>query len=197
LAAAAEGLAAEVDPAAAGVSGGDMLGGQTGELMKRVMLLNAAKFLIAVLLSAVCGTAAAQQPSEAQVGAIRQSCRTDYQSYCSGVPTGGRAALQCLQGHMASLSPQCQSAVGAVVGGGSAGPPAQASQPAPHGATAAPAMPMREQAALMRRSCGGDFRAYCQGVRPGGGRALACLAENQSRLSPSCRGALAEAQGQR
>jgi hypothetical protein len=174
-----------------------MIGGETVELMKRVMLLNGAKLLVAVLLSAVGGTAAAQQPSEAQVGAIRQSCRTDYQSYCSGVPTGGRAALQCLQGHMASLSPQCQSAVGAVAGGGSAGPPAQASQPVPHGATAAPAMPMREQAALMRRSCGGDFRAYCQGVRPGGGRALACLAENQSRLSPSCRGALAEAQGQR
>jgi hypothetical protein len=51
--------------------------------------------------------------------------------------------------------------------------------------------------ALMRRSCGGDFRAYCQGVRPGGGRGLACLAENQSRLSPSCRDALAEARGGR
>ena len=41
-------------------------------------------------------------------------------------------------------------------------------------------MSMREQAALVRRSCGGDFHAYCQGVRPGGGRALACLSENQS-----------------
>ena len=167
--------------------------------MQRVTRLNTVMLILGLSVSALSGTAAAQQPSQAQVGAIRQSCRTDYQSYCSGVPTGGSAALQCLQGHMASLSPPCQSAVGAVAGGGST-PPAQASQPPPNGATSAappPAMSMREKAAFMRRACGGDFRTYCQGVRPGGGRALSCLAENQSRLSPSCRGALAEARGQR
>jgi hypothetical protein len=167
--------------------------------MRRVKRLNAARVMVGLFASAVCGTAVAQQPSQAQIGAIKQSCRSDYQSYCSGVPTGGSAALQCLQGHMASLTPACRSAVGAAAGGEAASPPAQGSQPAPHGAmpaAPAPAMSAREQAALMRRSCGGDFRAYCQGVRPGGGRALSCLAENQSRLSPACRGALAEARGQ-
>ena len=157
----------------------------------------AVRLLLGLLLSALpalAGTALAQQPSQAQIGAIKQSCRSDYPSVCSGVPTGGSAALQCLQGHMASLSPACQSAVGAI--GGPA--PAAQSQPS-RGATAAPppAMSPREEAAMMRRSCGGDFRAYCQGVRPGGGRALACLAQNQSRLSPSCKGALAQAHGQR
>lgn len=49
----------------------------------------------------------------------------------------------------------------------------------------------------MRRACSGDFRTSCQGVRPCGGRALGCLAENQSRLSPSCKRALAQTQGQR
>jgi hypothetical protein len=144
---------------------------------------------------ALAGSAFAQQPSQAQIGAIKQSCRSDYQSYCSGVPTGGSAAMQCLQGHLASLSPPCQSAVGAVAGGGgSSHPPAQASQGAP---ASAPAMPMREEAALMRRSCGRDFRTYCQGVTPGGGRGMACLAENETRLSPPCKGALAEARGTR
>jgi hypothetical protein len=56
---------------------------------------------------------------------------------------------------------------------------------------------MREEVALMRRSCGGDYRSYCSGVQPGGGRAIACLSENEARLSPSCRGALAEARGMR
>jgi hypothetical protein len=160
-----------------------------------------AKLLAGLLLTLAAGTAAAGQPSQVQIGAVKQSCRTDYQSYCSGVPTGGSAALQCLQGHMTSLSPDCQAAVGAVAGGGSPRPPAQASQAPPqYGAPASapsPAVSMREGAALMRRSCGGDFRVYCQGVRPGEGRALACLSENQARLSPSCRGALAEERGAR
>jgi hypothetical protein len=97
---------------------------------------------------------------------------------------------------MAGLSPACQTAVGAVAGGSSARPPAQPSQvpPAP---AAPPHMSMREEAAIMRRSCGGDFRAYCQGVRPGEGRAMVCLSENQARLSPPCRSALAEARGAR
>jgi hypothetical protein len=169
--------------------------------MTRITTANGIKLLIGLLLFDMAGTAAAQQPSQAQIGAIKQSCRLDYQSYCSGVPTGGSAALQCLQGNMASLSPGCQTAVGAVTGGASTRPPAQASQSAPpyRGSSAAPppAMSMRDEAALMRRSCGGDFRAYCQGVRPGGGRGMACLAENQARLSPPCRGALAEARGVR
>jgi hypothetical protein len=152
-------------------------------------------FLLGLSLLSVAGTSMAQQPSQAQTNAIRQSCRSDYQSYCASVPTGGRASLQCLQEHLTDLSPPCQSAVGAVSGGGSARPPAGASQAAPSGAP--PAMSMREEAALMRRSCGGDFRAYCQGVSLGGGRGMACLAENQSRLSPRCKGALAEARGTR
>jgi hypothetical protein len=44
---------------------------------------------------------------------------------------------------------------------------------------------------LVRNACGGDFHAYCRGVGFGGGRAIGCLA----RLSPSCKGALAEARG--
>ena len=135
----------------------------------------------------IAGSAAAQQPTPAQTSAIKQSCRSDYMSFCSSVPTGGKASLNCLHEHLTDLSPPCQSAVGAVVGGG----PAQA--PAGMQAAPPPRMPMREEAMLLRRSCGGDFRAYCQGVAMGGGRALACLNENQSRLSPACKGAVAEA----
>jgi hypothetical protein len=156
------------------------------------------EFLLAVFLLAVPGIAAAQQPTQAQIGAIKQSCRSDYQANCSGVPTGGSAALQCLQGHMGNLSPSCQTAVSAAMGGGSAASTGQA--PPPNGPSATgrpPPMSMREQAALVRQSCSGDFHAYCQGLRPGGGRALACLSENQSRLSPPCRDALAEAKATR
>src|SRR5262245_62043401 len=71
----------------------------------------------------------AQQPSQAQVNAIRQSCRNDYMAHCSSVPAGGAAALGCLQQHASSLSAACQRAVGAI----------KSSAPAAAKAKAAPA----------------------------------------------------------
>jgi hypothetical protein len=139
-----------------------------------------------LMLALLAGTAAAQQPSQAQVNAVRQSCRGDYQSYCASVPTGGKASLQCLQQHLDVLSPPCHDAV-AALGGGAQSRPAAAAQMPPA------AMSPRQEAALMRRACGGDFNSYCSDVRLGGGRGVACLMRNEPRLSPQCRGALAEA----
>ena len=149
--------------------------------------------LFGVLLCCAAG-AVAQQPTQAQTAAIKQSCRADFQSNCSGVQTGGSAALQCLQQHQSNLSSACQSAVAAVSGGGASHPPTAA---APTGAPPPPAMSRRQEMTLVRNACGGDFHAYCRGVGFGGGRAIGCLAENESRLSPSCKGALAEARGGR
>lgn len=154
---------------------------------------NGTKLLVGLLLLGFAGSAAAQQPTQAQASAIKQSCRTDYQSYCSSVPTGGSAALQCLQQHISSLSGACQTAVNAATGGS----PAQASKTEPSGAQPSPPPPptsMRQKAALMRRYCGRDFQAYCHGVQPGGGRVMACLAQNEARLSPPCKRALSETQ---
>ena len=147
--------------------------------------------LFGVLLCMATG-AVAQQPTQSQAAAIKQSCRADFQSNCSGVPTGGSAALQCLQQHQSNLSSACQSAVAAVSGEGASHPPSAA---APTGAPPAPAMSRRQEMALVRDACGADFHAYCQGVGLGGGRAIGCLAENESRLSPPCKGALARARG--
>jgi hypothetical protein len=151
--------------------------------------------LTGLICVAFTGAAGAQQPSQAQADAIRQSCRGDYQAHCAGVPTGGSAALQCLQRNLASLSSPCRTAVSATEGGSA---PSAASQgrPAPSPAMAPPMTP-REEAALMRRSCGGDFRALCRGVALGGGRAMACLADHQESLSPPCREAMAAARGGR
>jgi hypothetical protein len=167
--------------------------------MKQRIALRA--ILLGLLVSQLADSAIAQQPSQAQANAIRQSCRSDYQSYCSSVPTGGMASLQCLQGHMSELSPPCQTAVGSASGGGSGRPSSSGAQSAPpNGAPpygAPPPMSPREKMAIMRRSCGGDFRAYCRGVPLGGGEAMRCLADNQSRLSPACRDVMAEARGPR
>lgn len=136
--------------------------------------------------------AAAQQPSQSQVNAVKQNCRSDYQTYCASVPPGGQASLQCLQRNLSNLSPACGSAVGAIGGNASAAPGASPQAAARSPMAQGSAMPPRQEAAVMRRSCGGDYRAYCRGVPLGGGRAIGCLAENEARLSQQCRGALAE-----
>ena len=101
--------------------------------------LHALTLLASLALGLVAGSAGAQQPTQAQANAIRQSCRSDYQAHCASVPTGGSAALQCLQNNMAGLSPGCQAAVGAIEGETASGPPPGASQgrpaPAPMRAT--------------------------------------------------------------
>ena len=153
--------------------------------------------LTGLICGAFAGAARAQQPSPAQADAIRQSCRGDYQAHCAGVPTGGSAALQCLQRNLASLSSSCRTAVSTAEGGGAPNPSAASQGRPPPAPAMAPAMTPREQAALMRRSCGGDFRALCRGVSLGGGRALACLADHQESLSPPCREAMATARGGR
>jgi hypothetical protein len=156
---------------------------------------SAAGVLFGIVLFQLTGGAIAQQPSQGQANAIRQSCRSDYQSYCSSVPAGGSASLQCLQSHMSELSGACQTSVSGAIGGAASRPPPTGAEAMPP--PGAPPMSPREKMAMMRRACGGDFRAYCRGVPLGGGEGMRCLAENQSRLSSACQSVLAEARGTR
>jgi hypothetical protein len=68
-------------------------------------------------LAAACTTvpAAAQQPSQEQISAIRSNCRSDYMAHCSSVPPGGAESLQCLERNLAQLSGACRSAVSAAM----------------------------------------------------------------------------------
>jgi hypothetical protein len=146
---------------------------------------------VTLTLLCIAGPAASQQPSQTQLNAIRQSCRGDYQSHCSGVPTGGKPALACLQQNAASLSRACQQAVGAL--GSGAAPQSRPGQSGQAGPESPPQMSPREEIALMRQSCGADYRALCRGVRPGEGRGISCLRDNEASLSPGCQHALMSA----
>ncbi|MBV8701016.1 MAG: hypothetical protein JO052_24675 [Bradyrhizobium sp.] len=146
--------------------------------------------------AAETAAAPAGKPSDAQVAAIRSACRSDYPKVCAGVPTGGAAALQCLEKNKARVSAACGKAVGAVSAGGAT----EAAAPAAAGATtaAAPAAVMvlrpmrpREELFVLRSACGGDVRSYCAGVEPGGGRIARCLGTNAASLSPACKEVLA------
>jgi Cysteine rich repeat len=140
---------------------------------------------------------AARKPSSSQIAAVRSACRSDYQKVCAGVPTGGAAALQCLEKNKADLSASCQRAVSAATGTAApaaAGAPADAATASPGATSAAPPPPVlvlrpmrpREVLFVLRSACGGDVRTLCAGVPPGGGRIIECLATQAASLSPGC-----------
>jgi len=150
---------------------------------------------------------AARKPGSAQVAAIRSACRSDYQQNCAGVPTGGAAALSCLQKNSESLSASCQKAVSAV--GNSAAPaagaapsdaatadPATTPVAAPAAALVLRPMRPREVIFVLRSGCGEDARALCSDVPPGGGRIMQCLAAQAASLSPACSNVLSQFAGQ-
>jgi hypothetical protein len=145
---------------------------------------------------------AAKKPSSAQVAAIRSACRSDYQQNCAGVPTGGAAALNCLQKNKENLSASCQRAVSAV--GSSGGAPADAAtadpaaMPAAAPAAALVLRPMRPREVIfvLRSGCGEDARALCSDVPPGGGRIMQCLAAQAATLSAACSNVLSQFAGQ-
>ena len=136
------------------------------------------------------------KPSSAQISAIRANCRSDYPKVCAGVPTGGAAALQCLEKNKAKLSAACEKAVAAATDGSAASAAASTAAPATANASpdAAPLVlrPMlpREVLFVARSACGADVRALCAGVPIGGGRIIECLASQPAALSPSCRDVL-------
>lgn len=53
---------------------------------------------------------------------------------------------------------------------------------------------MRNEAIALMKICRADYDRLCSGVRPGGGRILACLRSHASQLSPSCGQAMSRAQ---
>jgi Cysteine rich repeat len=141
-----------------------------------------------------------KKPSSAEIAAIRSACRSDYPEVCAGVPTGGAPALQCLDKNKSKVSAGCGKAL-AAAGGGTAAPaaggaPAAAATAAPEPAPAAVLVlrPMRprEELFVLRSACGGDVRALCAGVAPGGGRIMQCLATQAASLSPACSQVLAQ-----
>jgi Cysteine rich repeat len=142
----------------------------------------------------------AQQPSNAQISAVKSACRGDYMNVCSSVPTGTQKSLQCLQDHSQQVSPGCQSALAALsapapAASSSAAAPSSssapsASAPSTPAASPAPQMTPRAQARLLRTDCSSDFQKFCSGTPFGGGRAMACLKDHASDLSALCRSAL-------
>jgi hypothetical protein len=64
-------------------------------------------------------------------------------------------------------------------------------------AQAQPSPERSGQARALAGLCRADFKRLCAGVRPGGGRGLACLQQHLGELSPQCRDAIPKAENLR
>jgi len=180
--------------------------------MSRIAIFGAVA--LATLTASHLAVTAQEKPTAAQKHALRSACPADFRANCAGVPTGGMAALVCLEQHVDKLSPACQSAVKAVSGGPAeakapAKPASGQTKPAASKETAAksssgskpaaapmparPVMPFFRELRITARSCARDFRILCPDVPVGHGNALFCLKVHGDRLSPRCRAALTAA----
>jgi hypothetical protein len=158
--------------------------------------------------------AAQAEPKEDQINAIRQACTlNDFIAHCSWIQPSSPEILLCLQANAANLSPACQAALRSLP---SAPTPAAAGTQPAESEPIAPAVPAKkpqtttpanvtspsapaanqafkpgtEQLSAVRAACRSDFMSRCQGVKPGGPKALQCLQRDTEQLSPECHDAV-------
>ena len=85
-------------------------------------------------------------------------CAEDAKKFCGDVKPGGGRVVKCMKGHEAELSPACQAEMKRA----------------------------EQRIEQVKEECKADAQKFCKGIRPGGGRILACLKSHQSELAPAC-----------
>ena len=93
---------------------------------------------------------------------IGQSCDSDVQTLCKGVPAGQGRVAACLQANESNLSTSCQAAFNE----------------------------WRLMRMRLVAACSGDIGKFCQMVPEGGGRIYGCLKAHARDLSSDCRSAM-------
>ena len=154
---------------------------------RRIAAPSLAALAILVSPAAMVNPAVAQQPSPDQLETIRQTCRSDFISHCSGVQPGGREAFQCLQRNFAKLSPACSSAINAIAPSPEPSLPANVAAPQPQQSLPSE----QDQLSAVRQACTlDDLLSHCSWIQPTSPELLLCLRANEAQLSPGCQTAV-------
>ena len=85
-------------------------------------------------------------------------CAEDTKKFCPGMQPGGGRIARCMKQHESELSPACQENI----------------------------KKAEQRLKEFSDECKADAEKFCKGIRPGGGRILACLKSHQSELAPAC-----------
>jgi hypothetical protein len=124
--------------------------------------------LLATFIMLTGMNAAAQDSLVAQVAA---ACETDLKNFCSQVTPGEGRILHCMAAHADKISGRCEYAF-------------------------YQAASILEQMAValnyLATECASDIEANCSATAPGEGRIMACLSENDVKVSESCKTAIAD-----
>lgn len=96
---------------------------------------------------------------QAMAAGIPVECKQAVQTHCKAVKPGDGRELTCLQFHLFRISEKA--CVGKLFD-----------------ETAGPALPA---------ACEADVKKHCANVRPGAGRRVACLVQNEPVASPACK----------
>ena len=99
---------------------------------------------------------------KAKLEKIKEACQSDADKFCKGIQPGDGRFAACLKSHESELAPACHQIVETVE-------------------TA-----IRE----VHEACKDDAGKFCEGIRPGAGRILACLKSHESELSEACKAEL-------
>lgn len=105
------------------------------------------------------------------LGELAVNCGNDIARFCGRTNLGGGAVADCLEQHVANVSPSCRS-------------------------TAAATGALLRKRAAARASvpqlCELDRLQYCGGIQPGDAQILDCMYKSRRVLKPACRQALAD-----
>jgi hypothetical protein len=96
---------------------------------------------------------------DAKIEKTKEACRPDAGKFCQGIKPGEGRIAACLKSHKSELAPVCQKLVDR----------------------------METAVREVQEACKGDAEKFCQGIRPGGGRILACLKSHEAELSGPCK----------
>jgi hypothetical protein len=63
------------------------------------------------VIAGLCFAFLSSLPAYPQTAAERAACESDYKKFCEGVQPGDNRIIECLAGHLQSLSAECKKVV--------------------------------------------------------------------------------------
>jgi Cysteine rich repeat len=92
----------------------------------------------------------------------KNACTDDIAEFCKDIRPGAGRLVRCLKEHETDLSAQCKASIEEA----------------------------RTKAREAHEACTDDVQKFCKDVKPGKGRIVRCLKQNEEQLSPDCRDTL-------
>lgn len=86
-------------------------------------------------------------------------CKADFEKFCKDVKPGEGRVAKCMKAHEKELSPACRDKIEAD----------------------------KEKAQEFKKACGLDADKFCKDIKPGHGRIIKCLKQNEAQLSAPCK----------